>query len=236
LRASDEAGGRIRYNTVIAKIVSVRTWLDVWGELSDAIPKMRVFERTDIQATKWMRPGLWVEYQSRDLQATGRDRCYDQGYFASDTGAETSLINASSLEFGSGAACNGERVKLTGRVRFDPHKRVNFDLQYRHDFTDDNTYTDRMRQDSMFALILGADPVDVLRLRFRLRYDHDDISNRARLQETLWAYLQVTYKIRQWLQPSLRYDIRAWLDDRASTSLRRPNPEHWVHFMLESRF
>ena len=237
LRARDEAGGRIRYNTVIAKIVSLRTFLDVWGELTDGIPRLRVFERLDVQALDWLRPGLWAEYQSRDLQASGRDRCFDQQFFGSAAGAETSLISTTTLEFGgAGALCTGERVKLTGRVRFDPHKRVYFDVQYRHDFTDDNVYTNRMRQDSMFALVLGSNPVDPLRLRFRLRYDNDDISNNARLEETLWAYLQLTYKVRMWFQPTLRYDIRAWLDQRDSTALRLPNPEHWIHLQLESRF
>lgn len=222
LRARDEAGGRIRYNAMIARRLSLRSAFDFWVQPSEGQPKTHVFLRTDYQATPWFRPGVWFDYQNRDLRTGDRDDCY--------------FVPVDEDENGEPIPCQGERTQLTGRARFDPHERVYLTLQYRHDFSDDDSYTDRFRQDVATFFLLSATPTDALRMRFRVRYDFDDISDNTRLEQTLWGYLELAYELRRWFVPRVRYDLRYWLDDRDRTRLRTPDPEHWVHFELESRF
>lgn len=253
LRASDEMGGRLRYTGLIADRLSLRAFADFWGEpplpdrpshLRDPAPKARLYARSDVRVLPWLMPGLWLEWQTRDLTARGRaNRCYDQGQETYDDVFE--FEEAADQAVGTGAPsfyeidairCSGQRYRITGRLRFDPHKRVYFSLQYRHDFADDGHYDERMRQDANAFFQLGANPVDPLRMRFRLRYANEDIHDPARLEESLWAYMDLAYTVRRWFIPSVRYDFRMFLDDRESTAFRRPNPEHWLHFQLESRF
>jgi hypothetical protein len=232
-RARDEAGGRIRYNGTILERWRVRAFFDTWNVLSEEVTKLRFFLRNDVQVLDWWIPGVWVDFQSRDVQATGRDRCFDEGYEI-DSGNDFNL-SEEDLERGR-LRCTGERVQLTGRSRFEPHKRVYLDLQYRHSFTDDNNYTDGFRQDIAAFAIIGANPIDPLRLRTRVRYDYFDVRDNTNLQQTVWAYIQASYQVQRWFIPTIRYDIRSWLDARESTDFRRPNPEHWVYFEIESRF
>lgn len=233
LRARDEAGGRLRYNGTLLQRWTLRAFFDVWGVLSEERTKLRTFARNDVRVTPWFMPGVWFEYQTRDLAATGRGFCYDEGY--EDDDLPNIMLTQTDLERGL-LRCRGSRYQVTGRTRFDPHRRVYLTLQYRHDFTDDSEYPDGFRQDVAAFAIVGANPIDPLLLRMRLRYDFDDIQNNQHLEQTFWAYLQASYRITPWLQPTIRYDIRQWLDDRDSTALRRPNPEHWLHFQIESRF
>jgi hypothetical protein len=233
LRARDEAGGRLRYNARLGEIVGVRSLLDAWTELGRPTPKLTAFARIDVQALPWLRPGAWGQYQSRDLRSHARGGCFDQGLEVEH--ADTFGVSASALE-GVATECAGERVLVGGALHFDPHERVGFDVQYRHDFTDDPQYGDRMRQGAMVGLLFAAHPIDPLRLRLRMRWDDDDLHSDLRLQETLWGWLEIGARVRAWFQPSLRYDVRAWLDDRESTVLRRPNPEHWLHLQLEAEF
>ncbi len=256
LRASDEAGGRIRYNGLVAERVTLRTLLDVWNEMSSNLTRIRTFARADVQATDWLRPGLWVDFQSNDVTARGRDRCF--GAFGDDSrGGAGSEDFASFDEFSQqlSVGCTGVRYQIQPRVRLDPHKRVNVQLQFQYTWVDDggteqveddlaeildvpriDRHPDSFANDLRLVGIVGANPVDPLRLRLRVAWDKDAIAFDDYREETLWGYVQASYRFASWLQPSIRYDIRAWLDDRDSTQLRRPNPEHWVFFELESRF
>lgn len=254
LRASDEAGGRVRYNGLIADRITIRSLLDVWNEMSTNLTRVRTFVRGDVQATPWLRPGLWLDFQTNDVTARGRDRCF--GVSGDDTRDSFQRIEFSSyeefaqqLEIG----CTGVRYRIQPRVRVDPHKRVNLQLQFQYSWVDDGSterrvsdvtgveeslprFGDRFANDIRLVGIIGANPVDPLRLRFRIAWDKDAISHSAYLEETLWGYLQATYRIASWMQPSLRYDVRAWLDNRSNTPYRRPNPEHWVMLQIMSRF
>jgi hypothetical protein len=248
LRATDEAGGRIRYTGTIADRLDLRTALDIWHEPSASRTKLNTYVRADVQALDWLRPGLWVDYQTRDIADSGRDRCYT-AFGGEQEVADANTQEVVELDPGSGTlsfddyifgvdtgGCAGERIRIQPQVRFDPHKRVNMRVQFQYSWVDDVRYDGRFRNDARVVGIVGANPIDPLRLRFRIAWDKDDLSDDTYLNETLWGYLQATYRFQQWLQPSLRYDIRAWLDDRESTSFRRPNPEHWVMLQILSRF
>ena len=234
-RGRDETGLRLRYNGTILDRWRVRAFFDTWHQISEDSTRMRVFMRNDVQALDWWIPGVWLEYQTRQIDASGRDRCFDEGYEIDQNGEVQVGLTQEDLERGT-VRCQGERVRVTGRSRFEPHKRVYLDFQYRHSFTDDNNYADSFRQDIAAFGIIGANPIDPLRIRTRIRYDYFDIQDNTSLIQSVWGYLQVSYQLQRWFIPQVRYDVRAWIDDRGSTEFRRPNPEHWIHFELESRF
>ena len=94
----------------------------------------------------------------------------------------------------------------------------------------------RLRQDINAFLSIVAKPVDPLRLRARVRWYWEDIADNSRLENSVWTYLEVQYKVRPWFVPMLRYDVYAYVDTRDSTATRRPNPEHWIRLQLQSRF
>jgi hypothetical protein len=222
LRARDEAGARLRYNGNISKRFSLRGYLDAWVEPSVGTPKLLTYLRGDVQATKWMRPGLWLGYQNKDLTTSDRDQCFS--------------VSVEFDENGEQIPCGGEDIKLTPRVRFDPHRKFSFLLQYQHEWLDDTPYADHFRQDAAAYLILLAHPVDALRLRARARYLFEDIEDNTRLEQSMWTYLDVSYDILRHLLVRVRYDLVVWLDDRASTRDRVPSPEHWLRLELMGKF
>ncbi len=254
LRASDETGGRLRYTGVIAERLDLRALFDVWHEPSTSRTKLNTYARADVQVLPWFKPGMWVDYQTRDIGARGRNRCY--GGFVSDSGvargdfaagvegdngvvspATDGSFSTSDALFGvDNGGCAGERFRLTPRIRLDPHKRVYTTLQFQYSWIDDARYDDRFANDVRATALVGVNPIDALRLRFRVAYDFDDISDNTYLEQTLWAYAQAQYRLQSWFQPTIRYDIRFWLDDRESTAFRTPDPEHWLLFQVMSRF
>lgn len=246
LRARDEAGGRVRYNAYFwDNRVSLRTFVDFWGVISEGLPRGRVFARTDVQATDWFRPGLWLEYQRRDLRPVEPVSCFE----------------TTNDERVQQAQCGGQRFSITGRSRFDPHKRVYVTLQYRHDIQDNHyelggidftgdiggdvigaeidaenfDVASRQRQDINGFFVIGYKPIDKLRLRTRWRWFWEDITDNDRFEHSIWGYLDAAYTIRPWAIPRLRYDLVVYLDGRDSTA-NRPNPEHWFLFEFTSRF
>jgi hypothetical protein len=86
----------------------------------------------------------------------------------------------------------------------------------------------RFQQDIAAIANLTARPVDLLRLRVRVRYDFEDISDNHRLPQVLWAYFDASLTLRERDMLRLRYDLRRFLDRRESTIARVPNPEHWL--------
>ena len=222
LRARDEAGVRVRYNGMIKKRFNLRSFLDVWFEPSELQPKLLSFVRGDVQATKWLRPGLWLAYQNKDLRTSTRDECFE--------------VSVEFDEAGEPIPCGGERFQITPRVRFDPHRRLNISTQYQHEWLDDPNYPDELRQDVSAWLIVGTNPIDNLRLRARGRYLFEDIQDNDRLEQSFWVYLDASYDIRRHFLIRLRYDLFTWLDERTSTQDRSPSPEHWLRLELMGKF
>ncbi|MEM9457144.1 MAG: hypothetical protein AAGF11_23400 [Myxococcota bacterium] len=258
----DELGGRVRYAGAPTERVDLRAFADVWVRQTTRTPRMRIFARTDVEATRWWKPGLWLEYQSRDLRQSSFRQC---------TEAET-IDEILAMDNTSALICGGQRVQITARSRIQPIKRLYFTLQYRHEVQnwrfpqaelsreidlDGNSEQDLrdfgniagrvdgveridelndLRQDVNAFLMIVAKPVDPLRLRARVRWFWEDITDNARFEHSVWSYLEAQYKIRDWAIPKIRYDLYYYLDRRDSTLTRRPNPEHWIRVQFESRF
>ena len=211
----DEAGGRIRYTGELAERVDLRAFADVWVRPSTLTTRMRMFVRSDVEVTPWWKPGLWAEYQSRDLTRPSFQQCTAAG------AGEIDIVL--DMDDSTAIVCGGQRVQLTARSRFQPHKRLYFTLQYRHefqnwnfpqaelsreiDFNDDNVEQrrnfgnptsdpdfvaefdalNRLRQDVNAFLSIVAKPVDPLRLRARVRWFWEDIADNARLEHSVWS-------------------------------------------------
>ena len=257
-QARDEAGVRVRYTARLAERVDLRTFVDFWVRPTTLQPRTRAYARADVDATRWWRPGLWLEYQNNDLTRPRFTQCIDDSVMPGPVlGLPDDAIT-----------CGGQRVQVTARSRFQPARRFAFTLQYRHElqnelFVDDSfsrandfggvldyetfspqDYDDLqrlqarngLRQDVNAFLLLTAQPTDALRLRGRVRWFWEDIANNARFEHSVWTYVEARYQIRRWAIPSIRYDVYTYLDRRDSTAVRNPNPEHWIRFQFESRF
>ena len=56
------------------------------------------------------------------------------------------------------------------------------------------------------------------------------------LENTLWAYLQVTYRLPRVMSLSARYEMRAYLNEHQRSYKRTPAPENWFQMEVEARF
>jgi hypothetical protein len=94
-------------------------------------------------------------------------------------------------------------------------------------------YHDRFRNDVMASLEARSQPLDFLQLHFKVRYRNRDISDNTYLEQDLWTWLEVAWLPVKGTRVAARYDLVLWLDQRASTLTRVPNPEH--RLMLDVR-
>jgi hypothetical protein len=85
-------------------------------------------------------------------------------------------------------------------------------------------------------LVVMYKPIEGLRLRARMRYLFEATSVDDYLEESLWFYLEAAYWYKRDFRVKLRYELYSWLDERASTQDRDPNPAHWLRLELEYRF
>lgn len=235
LRSRDEAGIRIRYNGLIMERLNIRSLLDVWGQQSVGAPKLQAYLRGDYQVVDWFRPGAWFAYQNRDMRTFDGSSCYD--------------VSVEFDENGEPIPCAGERYQGTLRFRFDPLRKLSISTQYQHNFVDDPDYGEsaipdlepgevippRFRQDLSAWLIVNIKPFSGFRVRVRGRYLFQEIQDNTSLEQSFWTYVDINYRWR-WILARVRYDLRFFLDDRANTQARIPNPENWLRFELEARF
>ncbi len=63
------------------------------------------------------------------------------------------------------------------------------------------------------------------RLRARVRWLSDDVSDNTHLEQSLWTYGELVQRVRAKDSLTLRADLFVWLDDRESTATRTPSPE-----------
>jgi hypothetical protein len=225
LRARNEYGLRARYQGRIGDL-DLRSTADLWvqmpqGEIQDSLPRMLVHARADYEVATWFKPGLWLQFQDRDLAEGGRDNCFELAY-------ET-------IE-GEPVPCSGEKLQAGAQLRFEPMHRLTVTAKYQHRWLDDKDYADHFRQDVSAWLVVMYWPIEDLRLRFRLRYLFEDIETNDSLEQSVWAYLEATWRYERALRVKLRYEMYKWLDDRSNTAIRDPDPAHWVRLELEYRF
>lgn len=228
-RARDEAGGRVRYGGRVADRLDLRALADFWVQPTQKSPKMLAYLRGDLDVNEWFRPGLWLQYRSNDLRPGSDAGCFDEDSLDS-IGPDAS----GTPSYRSG--CLTEVGQLTGRLGFRPLKnKLSITAQYQHEFIDEASL-DRMRQDSAATLIIRANPISSFRITARLRYLFEDIADNTRWEQSAWAYFDLSYVFSRVFLIRTRYDAFVWLDDRGSTQMRSPNPEHRLRLELEARF
>jgi hypothetical protein len=224
-RARDEVGGRVRYTGTIDNLVNLRASADFWSQPSDGQLKLLAFVRADLAMSDVINPGLWLQYQNKDLQSGGRlNVCFS-------TSTEDD-------ENGEPIPCSGEQYQVTARLRVALGRRYSLLAQYRHEWLDDGSsvHDSDVRQDSSAFVSFRGNPVAPLRFVLRARFLFEDIAHRDRMEQSLWYYADVSYRFPVRLTMRLRYDVLHYLDTRDSTSTRSPNPEHWARIELEQTF
>lgn len=229
LRTRNEAGARLRYQGRLGSLFRLRGSVDAWMLPEDSaatgtagMTNLDAAVRADFVGSKLFQPSVWGEYRNKDLAKGGRDQCFQ-------TSQETDEWNVP-------LPCSGELYRAVARVAVSPLRWLSTAIQYQHTLLDDAKFQDGMRQDSALWFELMMRPIDSLRLRGRARYLLEDISSNDYLEHSLWTYLDATWAATRTLSARARYDYVAYLDERASTLARLPNPEHRFRLELETRF
>lgn len=228
-RARNELGFRSRYTGRHGQL-GLRAGLDVWRTLADDprtaapedVPKADVYVRADVQPSKALRWGLWIDYQDKDLTAGGRGQCYDQT-FEFD-------------ELDEPVDCKGLQLSTTGRVRYQVDRDLAVQGQITHQLIDSKDYPDGFRQDLSAWASASYKLTKQVSLRGRVRYLSEDVQNGDKLEESVWTYADATIKLRRKDRLRVRLDYFQYLDDRDRTLLRTPRPEVWAWAMYEAKF
>lgn len=120
------------------------------------------------------------------------------------------------------------KTSLAVQLRFTAVRSVALAWQVQQRWLDASLATIRRQRDLGVVFHLATRPLELLRLRFRVRYDFEDLFDNHRMPQTLWSYVDAAVTVREQDTLNVRYDLRAHLDARESTVRRVPNPEHWL--------
>jgi hypothetical protein len=214
-RARDEVGPRLRYAGAAGPFM-LRALVDFWVQPSLGIPKLYTNFRGDGRLGAGWSAGLWLSFEDKDLGTSGRGQCFSDPP--------------------PGGVCHGEELKTTALVRVEPHRRLALAGEIGHVFIDDPAYPDRFRQDLTAYLVATWWPVDALRVYARGKLLDQALDAAVSLERSLWSYVEISWRRAHDWDVTLRYDLVVYLDDRASTTLRTPNPEHRLRLAMEGRF
>ena len=220
-RARDEAGARLRYVRQ-AKNFNIRALLDMWVPPSTfdhattpaghTQPKIDTYVRTDVRTTDQLRLGLWLRYQDKDLEQGGHDQCFESPLSTTLTGAPV--------------PCSGRQLTTIVRAHYMPDHSFEGTLMLEHQLLDDASLSKTsFRQDIAAWAIALWKPMPGLRLRGRVRYLDEAISDDTYLERSLAALVDAGITVRDRDLLRVRVDTKFWLDARASTMTRVPNPE-----------
>ena len=236
-RARDEMGARIRY-TKSEKLYSLRSAIDVWTPLTTmkdetilgkkrAQLKLDTYVRADVRTSQEVWAGLWVRFQDKDLQEGGQDECF--------------VVSIEENEDGETIPCQGRQLTTVGRARYLPNRRVSVTAMLQHQLLDDELSTKgkKFRQDWGAWLIALFHPQPRMRLRGRFRY-RDESSGLLggsddNLERSVWLSLDAAVGLRAKDTVRVRVDAKKFLDERASTGDREPNPEFQLWLQYEAR-
>jgi len=220
-RARDEAGVRVRYIRSSKEFV-LRTLADVWYNPSTGIPKLDTYVRANVRTTDDLWLGLWERYQDKDLSRGGHDQCFE-------VSTDADMIT------GAPIPCGGRQITSIVRAKYDVNHVLDATLMLEHQLLDDNTkdeYLHSFRQDVAAWLIVLYKPNDDLRFRGRVRYLDEAVNDDTYLERSLSATADATFRVRNADHLRVRVDTKFWLDQRAATLVREPNPEltFWLQY------
>lgn len=236
-RARDELGFRVRYYRT-DKRYSIRALVDLWenpsqrdaSNLGRAQPKIDTYLRGDLQTSKELRLGLWLRYQDKDLRPReegGPPDCFS--------------VSTEFDENGEPIACGGKQITTIARARYQPNKQFAYTAMFEHQLLDDPTVDeDGYRRDLSGWLIALWTPRPGTRVRARLRYLEQalgakNMSGADQGETSISGLVDTAFRVRDRDTIRARIDFRRFLDDRASTLDRDPNPEVSLWLSYEAR-
>ncbi len=232
LRARNELGARLRWLGRPNRDWEVRLRADFWVNPHDVesspgvislpagVPNLYALARVDFTGWRFFRPGVWVDVRNRNLLTDQRGTCSSGTFVYTE---------------GDPITCGGDLYRVAARFVVAPLKKyLVATVQGYFTWRDDFRYQDRFRNDVQAFVELKSQPVDFLQLRLRSRYLNQDLEDPAYLEENLWSFFEASWLFARGSRVSARYDLFVWLDQRSSTALRSPNPEH--RFQLDFRY
>lgn len=233
-RARNEAGARFRWLARPSKDwqIGLRAnfWLNPWNVeqvnaagtqvlLPAGVPNLFVQSRVDFTGWTFFEPAVWVEMRNRNLPYSEHGTC----------DSETIVYTQ-----GQPVTCGGDLYRVSARVDVKPFRRyLQGMVQASYVWRDDVRYRDRFRNDVQLWAELRSQPVDFLMFRVRGRYLDQSVDDPTYLETNVWGFFEGSWLLGKGTRVSLRYDLFFWLDQRASTANRVPNPEH--RFQLDVR-
>ena len=220
-RARDEAGARVRYFGRRGRL-TLRTSLDFWVSPSSHTPKVNFYNRADFDVSDQLRLGVWTQYEDKDLGQSTRGECFDDSIATDDNGKPI--------------PCTGLKFTNAVRASYRVSHALTLQAHLQHWLYSDPTHPDGYRNDVAAWFIAIYEPSHNLRIRARTRYLHQDITSNTALEQSLWSALDATVPLRRRDVLRMRLDVYWWLDERASTLLRDPNPEISLSLQYEANF
>lgn len=232
-RVRNEAGVRLRHYGKVFPDLYTRLDGDLWTNPADGSTpnsagtlNFRGGARVDYAGFLLFSPGLWVDYRNKGLGTDPNDAlvCYE---VSTETDSE-----------GDAIPCTGQYFRVIERLELLPKFRyANLLLQLSEKWVDDPTYPDGMRMDLNAFVQLTSRPVDVVRLRARVKYLDEAIDDPAVGERSVWSFVEAAWMPAQPpVLVALRYDNFFYLDQRKSTALRVPNPANRLTLQLEAKF
>ncbi|MFL5320675.1 MAG: hypothetical protein ACJ790_13520, partial [Myxococcaceae bacterium] len=231
-RVRNEAGARLRYAGKPYPDLFTRAEVDVWTLPGDSstpgtagTKNLRAAARVDFEGFDYFSPGAWVDYRNKGLGLDTNDSlvCYE---VSTETDSEGDVL-----------PCTGQFVRLIQRLELMPRFRyASVLLQAAEKWVDDPAYAPAMRMDASAYVQVSSRPTDLVRLRARVKYLDEAVDKPDRGERSLWTFFQATWTPGGGYLVSARYDNYFYIDTRASTLTRTPNPAHRFTLQLEAKF
>ena len=227
-RARNELGARVSTHHVFAASWSIFARLDLWvlpfanARVGPAgMANLFALARIDFIGSKHLRPGVWLETRNRNLASSQHGRC-----------ASGTVIFTEGQPFD----CSGDLYRVAVRLDFTPAHALRFTAQSALTLSDDRLYPDRFRVDFQQWLEARGEPLAWLQWRARTRYLNQDVDHNASLEHSWWSFIELAWLPSDGTRLAARYDAYVWLDSRAVTLARSPNPEHRLSLDLRTTF
>ncbi|MBX7113327.1 MAG: helix-hairpin-helix domain-containing protein [Myxococcaceae bacterium] len=229
LRARNELGARLTYQGRFGDW-NFTSRADGWV-LPYADPKQgpagmaNLYFTTALELRRWpvFEPAVWGEMRNRNLASSVHGTC-----------ASGTIIY---VENGDVFACSGDLYRATASLTLRPlGRRLNVIMQGSLTWKDDVRYKTDFRRDVRAFIELRSQVNDTLSLRLKSRYLNEDIVDNTYLEQSLWSFFEVGAALHRALKVTARYDLYAFLDKRAATLTRKPNPEHRLYLNLQGSF
>lgn len=213
LEVSFRSYGR-RFANPYARPVSAPDQLDGLRARDELGARVRLLQQVQSRVAVRVLVDAWRRFTAGPLHALAYARL----------DAELGKVGSTSLWVEHRSS--GKRTLLAARLAFDALSELRLSLQLQHRWH--AAVEGRGQRDVAGVFTIAGKPAERLGVRVRVRYDLEDAFDNHRLPQTLWLYAELQLQTRARDTLRLRYDLRAFLDERQSTAVRLPNPEHWL--------